>query len=236
MAATGLTAQLADKVAEIRRKMALAAGEAHREPAGISLCAACKARDSETVRLSATLQIDMFGENRMQELRAHLQADAFAGKPCHFIGKLQTNKVRQVVGKVSLIQSVDSQSLVAAIQAEAVRQGLVQNILFEINLGQEESKAGAEADDLKILMETAAACPNLRVRGLMAIPPVASTEDEARRYFARLRQLLESMRAWRFENAMLDTLSMGMSGSYESAIREGATIVRIGREIYGERE
>jgi len=232
---TGMAALMADRVAEIRRKMALAARAAHREPAEISLCAACKARDSETVRLSAALDIDTFGENRMQELRAHLQADAFAGKPCHFIGTLQTNKVRQVVGKVSLIQSVDSLRLAAAIQAEALRQGLVQDILFEINLGQEESKAGAGADDLRILTETAAAFSNLRVRGLMAIPPAESTEDETRRYFARLRQLLETMQAWRFGSAMPDILSMGMSGSFEAAIREGATIVRIGREIYGER-
>ena len=230
-----LNARMADRVAGIRRKMAQAAAEAGRDPEDIFLCAACKAQASETVRLSAALEIDIFGENRMQELREHLQADVFAGKPCHFIGQLQTNKVRQVVGKAVMIHSVDSRRLMAAIQEEAEKQCLKQDILFEINLGQEKSKAGANTEDLKALLEAADACPNLRVRGLMAIPPADCTEDEARRHFARLRQLLENAQAWRYENAVMDTLSMGMSGSYEAAIREGATIVRIGREIYGPR-
>ena len=156
------------------------------------------------------------------------------GKPCHFIGKLQTNKVRHVVGKVSLIHSVDSLRLLSSLQSEASRQTVIQDILFEINLGDEVSKAGAKANSLRILMDTAAACPNLKVRGLMAIPPVTDTEGKARRYFSKLRELLEVMGTWRYANAQPDILSMGMSGSYEAAIREGATIVRIGRGIYGE--
>jgi pyridoxal phosphate enzyme (YggS family) len=234
MKLNGINMQMAERVAGIRRKMAQAAADAGRDPADISLCAACKAQTCETVRLSAALEIDIFGENRMQELREHLQAGAFAGKPCHFIGQLQTNKVRQVVGKVAMIQSVDSQRLLAAIQTEAEKQGLKQDILFEINLGQESSKAGADIHALKPLMEAAAACRNVKVRGLMAIPPAVCNEDETRRHFARLRQLLEKAQAWRYENAVLDILSMGMSGSYDAAIREGATIVRIGREIYGQ--
>ena len=226
--------RLADNVAEIRARMAAAARESGRDPADVSLCAACKARSSEMVRLSAALDIDIFGENRMQKMQEHIRAYAFAGKPCHFIGKLQTNKVRHVVGKVSLIHSVDSLRLLSSLQSEASRQTIMQDILFEINLGDEESKAGAKANSLRILMDTASACPNLKVRGLMAIPPVTDTEGKARRYFSKLRELLEVMGTWRYANAQPDILSMGMSGSYEAAIREGATIVRIGRGIYGE--
>lgn len=226
--------RLADKVAEIRARMDAAARASGRDPADVSLCAACKARSSDVVRLSAALDIDIFGENRMQEMQEHMMANAFAGKPCHFIGKLQNNKVRHVVGKVSLIQSVDSLRLLDSLQREAARQTVIQDILFEINLGEEESKAGAKANSLRTLMDTAAACPNLKVRGLMAIPPVTDSEGKARRYFSKLRELLEVMGTWRYANAQPDILSMGMSDSYEAAIREGATIVRIGRGIYGE--
>ena len=227
--------QMADRVAEIRRKIAKAAAAAGRDPADVFLCAACKAQTSGTVRLSAALDIDLFGENRMQELREHLKEDAFAGKPCHFIGQLQTNKVRHVVGKAALIHSVDCRRLMDAVQTKASGQKIRQDILFEINLERENSKAGVSEDGLDALLEHADDCPNLRVRGLMAIPPAGFTEDETRRCFARLRELLERAGARRSDRAALDTLSMGMSGSYEAAVMEGATIVRIGRGIYGER-
>ena len=227
--------ELSDRVCRIRHRMEQAAKEAGRDLAAISLCAACKAQPSELVRISASLPIDLFGENRMQEMREHQLADAYLGKPCHFIGHLQTNKVRQVVGAADVIQSVDRVRLLNAIQKEAARQNLVQDILIEVNLAQEDSKAGVHQLALKPLMEAAAACPNIRVLGLMAIPPITDTEDEARHYFAQLRILLEQAQTWQFENARLTHLSMGMTGSYEAAIKEGATIIRVGREIYGER-
>lgn len=227
--------ELTDRVNAIRYRMENAAKGAGRALSEISLCAACKAQPSNIVRLSASLPVDLFGENRMQEMREHQMADAFLGKPCHFIGHLQTNKVRQVVGAVEVIQSVDRVRLVNAIQVEAARQKLVQEILIEVNLGQEDSKAGVHAQDLKPLMEAAAACDNIRILGLMAIPPITQTEDEARRYFANLRTLMEQAKTWQFGNAQLQVLSMGMTGSYEAAIKEGATIIRVGREIYGER-
>lgn len=227
--------ELSDRVCRIRHRMEQAAKEAGRDLAAISLCAACKAQPSELVRISASLPIDLFGENRMQEMREHQLADAYLGKPCHFIGHLQTNKVRQVVGAADVIQSVDRVRLLNAIQKEAARQNLVQDILIEVNLAQEDSKAGVYQLALKPLMEAAAACPNIRVLGLMAIPPITDTEDESRHYFAKLRILLEQAQTWQFENSQLTHLSMGMKGSYEAAIKEGATIIRVGREIYGER-
>ena len=227
--------QLRENVDMIREKMARAALHAGRRPEDILLCAACKARSSELVRFSADTCIDVFGENRMQEMRRHLEDGAFQGKPCHFIGHLQTNKVRQVVGQAELIHSVGSGRLLAAINREAGRQGIVQDILIEINLGLEDSKAGIREDELKQMLEAAEGLKHVRVRGLMAIPPPMPGNEEARPFFARLRELMEQAQAWQLPGAKLDTLSMGMSGSYEAAIMEGATIVRVGRDIYGER-
>lgn len=225
---------MADKVEEIRARMARAALEAGRRPEDILLCAACKTQPSETVRQSAVLPVDLFGENRMQELTQHHAAGAYLGKPCHFIGHLQTNKVRRVVGLVHMIESVDSLKLLSAIAEEALKKGLVQDILFEINIGEEGSKTGAPKELLWPLLEAAAGLPSVRVRGLMAIPPAFDNSPASRRYFARMRGLLEEARA-RCPGLPLDTLSMGMTGSFIAAIQEGATLVRVGTGIYGKR-
>lgn len=228
--------RMADNVAEIRRRMAQAAIAAGRRPEEVLLCAACKTRVPEIIRESALLQVDLFGENRVQELVTHFDAGAYEGKPCHFIGHLQTNKVKKVVGLAAVIQSVDSLRLLEAIQVEAAGQNLIQDILFEINIGEELSKDGAAKDDLWPMLDAAAAMQNVRVRGLMAIPPAYDNGSESRRYFAMIRQLLEQGKDRHYENCQLDILSMGMTDSYEAAILEGATIVRVGMGIYGARE
>lgn len=228
--------RMADNVAEIRRRMAQAAIAAGRRPEEVLLCAACKTRVPEIIRESALLQVDLFGENRVQELVTHFDAGAYEGKPCHFIGHLQTNKVKKVVGLAAVIQSVDSLRLLEAIQVEAAGQNLIQDILFEINIGEELSKDGAAKDDLWPMLDAAAAMQNVRVRGLMAIPPAYDNGSESRRYFAMMRQLLEQGKDRHYENCQLDILSMGMTDSYEAAILEGATIVRVGMGIYGARE
>lgn len=228
--------RMADNVAEIRRRMAQAAIAAGRRPEEVLLCAACKTRVPEIIRESALLQVDLFGENRVQELVTHFDAGAYEGKPCHFIGHLQTNKVKKVVGLAAVIQSVDSLRLLEAIQVEATGQNLIQDILFEINIGEELSKDGAAKDDLWPMLDAAAAMQNVRVRGLMAIPPAYDNGSESRRYFAMMRQLLEQGKDRHYENCQLDILSMGMTDSYEAAILEGATIVRVGMGIYGARE
>ena len=228
--------RMAENVAEIRSRLAEAAKVAGRHPDEVLLCAACKTRAPELIRESALLPVDLFGENRVQELLANTDAGAYLGKPCHFIGHLQTNKVKKVVGRVAVIQSVDSLRLLEAIQMEADRQGLRQDILFEINIDEELSKDGAAKDDLWPMLEAAATMRSVRVRGLMAIPPACDKGPESRRYFAMLRQMLEQARERRYENCQLDTLSMCMTDSYEAAILEGATIVRVGTGIYGVRE
>ena len=227
---------MTEAVARIRDTMAQAACAAGRDPAAVQLCAACKTRTVEEVRFSAGLPIDLFGENHVQELVEKTDAGAYEGKPGHFIGHLQTNKVNKVVGRAALIQSVDSQRLLEKIDAAAARLGLVQDILLEINIGEESSKSGVTQDSLWPLLDEAAAREHLRLRGLMAIPPADADESQTRRFFARMRELLEKAAALGLPNAQMDILSMGMSGDYAAAIAEGATIVRIGTAIYGARD
>ena len=224
-------------VAEIRRTMAEAAIRAGRKPEEILLCAACKTRTVEEVRASAELPIDIFGENHVQELVEKTDAGAYLGKPGHFIGHLQTNKVKKVVGRASLIQSVDSEHLALAIEKEAAKRALQQDILLEVNIGEESSKSGVNADGLWLLFESLlATTPHLHIRGLMAIPPADAGEDETRRFFAKMRGLYEEA-AQRYTGSVdMQYLSMGMSGDYPLAIAEGANIVRIGTAIYGSRD
>ena len=176
--------EMREAVAAIRETMAAAAREAGRDPAEVQLCAACKTRTAETVAASAALPIDVFGENHAQELCANFDAGAYCGKPSHFIGHLQTNKIKKVLGRASLIQSVDSEHLLAAIEKEAARAGLVQNVLLEVNIGGEASKSGVSPEQLWPLLDTAAAQEHIRVCGLMAIPPVNDDDARNRAYLA----------------------------------------------------
>lgn len=223
-------------VAEIREKIAAAAKQAGRSPADIKLCAACKTRTPETVLESARLPIDLFGENHVQELVRNADAGAYLGKPAHLIGHLQTNKIKKVLGRACLIQSVDSLHLLQAIEKEAARLDLVQDILIEVNIGDEASKTGLPESELPVLLEAAAASEHLRVKGLMAIPPADQSDEENRRCFARMRELSFAAAQRHLEHVTMEELSMGMSGDFENAVREGATIVRIGTAIYGARD
>ena len=226
--------QMRQAVAEIREKMAAAAREAGRDPAAVQLCAACKTRTAQTIAASAALPIDVFGENHVQELCANYDAGAYCGKPSHFIGHLQTNKIKKVLGRASLIQSVDSEHLLLAIEKEAAKAGIVQDILLEVNIGGEEAKSGFAPESLEQAAEEAKKCANVRVRGLMCIPPVAEGEHGSLPYFEKVHALFVDINAKLYDNT-LDILSMGMSGDYEDAVRAGATMVRVGTAIFGAR-
>ena len=225
-----------EHVDAVRANIAAAAQAAGRDPGEITLCAATKVQTDETIRAAVAAGITVCGENRVQELTAHLAANAYQGAQVHFIGHLQTNKVNKVVGRAALIQSVDSTRLLDKIDTAAARLGLVQDILVEINIGEETSKSGVDADSLVPLLEAAAAKQNLRLRGLMAIPPADADDNETRRFFARMRELLAKADAQHYDRAQMDILSMGMSHDYAAAIAEGATIVRVGTAIYGARD
>ena len=227
---------LEEKVAQVKANIAAAAREVGRDPSEITLVAATKVQTSDTIRQAIAAGVTICGENRVQEMTAHLDDDAYAGAALHFIGHLQTNKVKQVVGRVDLIESVGSEHLLDAIEAQAAKLDLVQDILLEINIGGEESKSGISPEELPALAENAAACPHVNLRGLMAIPPVAEGPDGNRPFFAKMRQLFVDIRGKMSDNGTtIDCLSMGMSGDYEDAVREGATLVRVGTALFGPR-
>ena len=227
---------LEENIARVKANMARAALEAGRDPAEITLVAATKVQTSDTIRAAIAAGITICGENRVQELTAHLDDYAYDGARVHFIGHLQTNKVRFVVGRVDLIESVDSPRLLEAIERQAEKLNLVQDILLEVNIGREESKGGCLPEELPTLARLAMDLPHVRLRGLMAIPPVAAEPGANRRFFAATRQLYVDIRRQIGDNDTdIDCLSMGMSGDYEDAIREGATLVRVGTALFGPR-
>ena len=227
---------IAENVAAIRAKITQSALAAGRDPSEITLCAATKMNDAEAVRAAIAAGVDCCGENRVQELTAKLAENAYQGVPVHFIGHLQTNKVRQVVGKVDLIQSVDSLRLLQAIQAEAARQGLVQDILLEINIGREESKSGFLTEELPNILEQIGEYRNIRVRGLMTIPPICQNSTDNHKFFQEIYHLSVDIRAKKYDNICVDILSMGMSDDYADAIACGSTMIRVGTAIFGARD
>ena len=227
---------IAENIAAVRQQMDQAARETGRTGADVILVGASKMNDAAACQEAIAAGIDALGENRVQEMTAKLAENAYAGRPLHFIGHLQRNKVRQVVGKADLIQSVGSTELLQEIEKAAGRLELCQDILLEVNIGGEESKTGAAPELLWPLLDTAAAQEHIRVKGLMAIPPVNDDDAQNRRYLAQVYQLFVRAGERGYRNVEMQTLSMGMSGDFENAIREGATLVRIGTAIYGERD
>ena len=218
---------LEENIQKVKENIAAAAREVGRDPAEITLVAATKVQSDETIRAAIAAGVTICGENRVQEMTAHLDADAYAGAEVHFIGHLQTNKVKNVVGRVELIESVGSEHLLEAIDKQAA--------MLEVNVGDEESKSGVAVDELEALARRACELPNIRLRGLMAIPPVAG-EDGNRGFFREMHQLFVDIKRKMAHNENdINCLSMGMSGDYMDAVREGATLVRVGTALFGAR-
>ena len=227
---------IAENVARIREEIAAAALAAGRDPKDILLCAATKMNDADAVRQAIAAGVDCCGENRVQELTAKLAENAYAGAPVHFIGHLQTNKVKQVVGKVDLIQSVDSERLLRAIDKEAAKQGIIQDILLEVNIGEEASKSGFGEDDILPLLDKCPEFPNICIKGLMAIPPISHNSGENLKFFQKMFHLSVDIMTKKYDNVMVDCLSMGMSGDFPDAILCGSTMIRVGTAIFGARD
>ena len=226
---------IAENVAKIRAQMEKAALEAGRDPREIKLCAATKMNDAQAVREAIAAGVDCCGENRVQELTEKLKENAYEGAPVHFIGHLQTNKVKQVVGKVDLIQSVDSLHLLKAIDAEAKKQGICQDILLEINVGQEESKSGFSLEEMPELLGTMGSYSNICVKGLMAIPPISEKNGDNLKYFQKIFHLSVDIEGKKYDNVKVDCLSMGMSNDFADAIYSGSSMIRVGTAIFGPR-
>ena len=214
--------------------MAAAAKEAGRDPGEILLVGASKMNDAAACREAVAAGIDALGENRVQEMVQKLGEHAYDGAPLHFIGHLQRNKVKQVVGHVALIQSVGSLELLDEIEKVASARELVQDILLEVNVGEEAAKSGFVPDAVFQAAQAALERPHVRVRGLMTIPPADAERDANLRYFEKVRALYVDISEKLFHNEF-EYLSMGMSGDFEDAIRAGATMVRVGSAIFGAR-
>ena len=225
-----------ENVARIRAEMEAAAIAAGRDPKDILLCAATKMNDAAAVREAIAAGVDCCGENKVQELTAKLAENAYEGAPVHFIGHLQTNKVKFVVGKVDLIQSVDSERLLAAIDKEAKKQGIVQDILLEVNVGGEESKSGFHPDEILPLMDRIGGFPNIRVKGLMTIPPISQKNGDNVKLFQKMCNISVDIIRKKYDNVRVDCMSMGMSDDYADAIRCGSTMIRVGTAIFGPRD
>ena len=227
---------IAQNVASIRARIDAAAIAAGRDPNEVLLCAATKMNDADAVRQAIAAGVDLCGENRVQELVQKQKENAYEGAPVHFIGVLQTNKVRQVVGKVDVIQSVDRMNLLQAIQKEAAKQGIRQDIFLEVNVGAEESKSGFDPCEVLPLLEHIGDFPNIFVRGLMAIPPISKKSGDNRKFFQEILQLSVDISAKKYDNVLVECLSMGMSDDFEDAISCGSTMIRIGTAIFGARD
>ena len=224
-----------ENIEAIRAEIDEAARETGRTGADIVLVGASKMNDAAACQEAIAAGIDALGENRVQEMTAKLAEDAYRGAPLHFIGHLQRNMVKQVVGKVDLLQSVGSLELLAEVDKQAEKLGLVQDILLEVNNGGEEAKSGFAPGAVEDAAARAKECAGVRVRGLMTIPPANATREENMVYFQKVKALYVDISEKMYDNK-LEYLSMGMSGDYADAIRAGANMVRVGTAIFGARD
>lgn len=221
-----------ERLTEVQARIAAAARRSGRDPDAVSLVAVSKTHPPEAVAALAEAGQTLFGENRVQEARAKAPLLSSALR-WHLVGHLQRNKVRQAVGLFEMIQSVDSSDLAESIHRVAEEQGIRCRVLLEVNVAGEATKFGFSPEALERDIEALLGLSHIDIEGLMCIPPPVAKPDEARPYFARLRELRDRLET--HLRVPLATLSMGMSGDYEVAIEEGATFVRVGSALFGER-
>ena len=226
---------ISENTASVLARVSAAAAAAGRDASDIMVVAASKMSDAGRVREAFASGITVFGENRVQEMLEKNRLDAYSGAKLHFIGRLQRNKVRQVVGVAELIHSADSLPLITEIDRCAVKNGLIQDILIEVNIAGEESKGGFAPGEISSVLEQLSAFRNIRVRGLMAVPPICSEPEENVPFFEAMTKLFVDNSIKKYDNVSMDFLSMGMSGDFEAAIACGANMVRIGSAIFGPR-
>ncbi|MBR5343454.1 MAG: YggS family pyridoxal phosphate-dependent enzyme [Oscillospiraceae bacterium] len=226
---------IADNVARIRAEIEAAARAAGRDPAEITLVAASKMNGAERVREAIAAGVAVCGENRVQEMLEKQAQGAYEGAALHFIGHLQKNKVKQVVGLASLIHGADSLALLEVIERCAEKRGLTQDVLLEVNIGAEASKSGFAPEEIPSALAAAAAFSHIRVRGLMCIPPAGLGEEENRLNFTKMNKLFVDNGGKKYDNISMDFLSMGMSADFACAIACGSNMVRVGSAIFGPR-
>ena len=227
---------ISENIEVINNNIRAAAEKSGRSSADIILVAATKTNDTSKVREAIAAGITYCGENRVQEMLDKNAEFAYSGSHLHFIGHLQKNKVKYVVGLAELIHSADSLELISLIGKTAVNRNLVQDVLLEINIGSEESKSGFDISSVdECLLDSIAQIEGVHVRGLMAIPPVCSSGEENIPFFNQMYKLFVDIAAKKYDNVSMDFLSMGMSSDYIEAIESGSNMVRIGSGIFGPR-
>ncbi len=230
---------IAENIAQVRERIAAAARRSGRDPNGITLMGVSKTFPTERIREAHAAGLRVFGENRVQEFAG--KAGALGDLPdaeWHLIGHLQSNKAAKATELFDAVDSVDSVRLAEKLNASAEGAGKILSVLIEINVGGEQAKSGVEpsSDELEQILQGAPRWKNLRVRGLMTVPPYTEDPEGARAYFRQLREIRDGIAARRLPAVSMDVVSMGMSHDFEVAIEEGATCVRVGTAIFGERE
>lgn len=227
-----MSRRVAQAYAAVRERIASACGRAGRELDSVRLVAISKAFGTDRIRELLACGHSLLGENRIQEVLPKMD-ELGPAVTWHFVGHLQTNKVRQVVGRFELIHSLDSERLAHEIERRCAARDARQPVLIQVHLGGETTKFGVAEDELDAMIDAVAALPHLEVRGLMSVPPPVTDPEDNRRWFVRLRELRDRCRTR--SGLDLPDLSMGMTDDFEVAIEEGATLIRIGRAIFGER-
>ena len=227
-----VTGNVQELLAEIRQ----AAVDYGRAPEEVTLMAVTKTVAPELVNEAIGAGITLLGENRAQELLEKYDSYEKDKVEIHFIGHLQTNKVRQIIDKVTMIHSVDSLHLAEEIDKQAAKHGRIMNILIEVNIGDEDSKSGVAAEELETLLIEIGKLPHISVKGLMCIPPICENIADSAHYFAKMQQIFIDMKQKKLDNISMSILSMGMSSDYKAAIQYGSNIVRIGTAMFGARK
>lgn len=212
-----------------------AAEQSKRDINDITLIAVSKTKPVSMIKECIDCGTVIFGENKAQEMASKISELNDYNLNWHFIGHLQRNKVKYVVGNACMIHSVDSVRLAEAISSEAVKKGVICDILIEVNIACEDTKFGIKADDIYGFIDKIHNFPNIRIRGLMTIAPYVDNPEDNRIHFKHLRNLLVDINSKNIDNVYMDVLSMGMTGDYEVAIEEGATMIRVGTGIFGDR-
>ena len=227
---------IADNVQKIREGIRQAALRVGRDPSSVQLVAATKTVSTSLLIESYEAGVRIFGENRLQEAQEKILAvGPRQGLAWHFIGRMQSRKIKNIVGKFALLHSVESVEQARTIHAIAEKLGIQQSILLEVNVGGEATKGGFACHDIREAIDQIDRLPHVAIQGLMTLPPFSNHPDDARPYFAELRQLRESLAQRNLTHGGVKELSMGMSHDYQVAIEEGATIVRVGTAIFGKR-
>ncbi|MCI5598075.1 MAG: YggS family pyridoxal phosphate-dependent enzyme [Ruminococcus sp.] len=219
----------------INEKIAEAAMKAGKTRDDITFLSATKTVEPEYINYAISLGLSYIGENKVQELLSKYDEYNLENCSLQFIGHLQSNKVKQIVGKVDLIQSIDSIKLAKEVSKCSLKNNITSDILVEVNIGKEENKSGVMPEMLEELVEEISTLPAVNVKGLMTIPPICEKNDEIRRYFEKMNRLFLDISSKKLDNVSMDILSMGMSSDYYEAILEGANMVRIGSALFGNR-